>query len=681
MPVISETNQLDMEAEGIFVSSLCKSERIGLAMADQDGDVVLATEKFHEILETRAGLNLIGRNLIDIVKSLDLIYENTSLNSDNHEEFVQLIISAIREKKEGTISFTASTRTGKSIQFNNRITPYGRAIFCVRDISDERRYKDLLDMSMDAADAGFWAMRFDTGHFEYSESVMKRLSADEIVRMQKYGLFSIIHKDDLAKITRQWQGIISGTSPFDLRYRVVTEAQGEMWQRSLGKIQYGPDGKAIGATAFVMDITRDIERKAALEKEREVSKSKSEFLARMSHEIRTPLNAIIGMSDSLSEENLPNDIKAVVNDIEEAAEGLHDLLSSILDHAKLVSNKVEVELGEFQPRALIETCSKLWRPQIARKGLQFQVIVEPNVPDTLMLDGIKLKQCLNNLLSNAAKFTDDGKISIVMNMVKRKGQDNLVIAIRDSGIGMTESQAQKIFEPFSQVDGSISREFGGTGLGMNITKQLCELMGGQLHVRSEIGEGSTFMMLVPTQSVEASPDNKLQRAPNREKVSTSVIAEIGTTHLDKDMTKNTSTTKPFEGLSVLCVEDNMVNQRVVKRLIGNRVAKLYFANNGRDALNMLNTVNIDVVLMDIHMPVMDGIEATLEIRQSNQHYANVIIIALTADPDYQQRRICKNIGMDDAIAKPVRREDILNAFDRNFAKLSQSFGHKVALSA
>ena len=142
-----------------------------------------------------------------------------------------------------------------------------------------------------------------------------------------------------------------------------------------------------------------------------------------------------------------------------------------------------------------------------------------------------------------------------------------------------------------------------------------------------------------------------------------------------------SSSKPFEGLNVLCVEDNAINQKVVKRLIGKRVKQLYFANNGREALNILNTVPVDVVLMDIHMPIMDGIETTLQIRKSNQAFANVIIIALTADPDYQQRRICRNIGMNDSIAKPVKREDIFNAFDRTLSKLSDDFGQEISLSA
>jgi signal transduction histidine kinase/ActR/RegA family two-component response regulator len=668
--IASKTHELDMEAESEFVATLCDVQGIGLAMADQDGQILFATQKFCDTLELDQTLQLTGQNLTTAIRDIDLIYENESLDDFAQLEFVKLMLKSLQQKKRQRIKFSATTKSGKTVEFKNLVTEHGRLIFCVKDISEVHRYKDLLDMSMDAADAGFWSVQFDTGLYSYSASVRKRLNPEELSRMKKHGMFSIIHKDDLPKIISKWQRILDGEADFDLTYRVITEKDGLMWQRSRGKIQYGPNGKKIGATAFVIDITDDVERNKALQKERELSKSKSEFLARMSHEIRTPLNAIIGMSDSLSDEELTPDVRAVVQDIEDAAEGLHALLSSTLDHAKLVSNKVEIDRTEVEVSKFVETCIKLWRPQIQRKGLAFQSFVDAGVPETLNLDEFRLQQCINNLLSNAAKFTHAGRISLVLNMVKRQGKDHLVIAVRDTGIGLTKEQSQKIFDPFTQADGSISREFGGTGLGMSITKQLCELMGGEIHLRSEPEKGSVFMMLIPVDLSKQNPDLDVSKP-----ISTVTQADQRVPEVPNDVEK------PFQGLSVLCVEDNVVNQRVVKRLIGNRVAKLYFANNGRDALNMLNTVHIDVVLMDIHMPVMDGIEATLEIRQSKAPFANVIIIALTADPDYQQKRICKNIGMDDSIAKPVRREDLLSAFDRSFEKISQNYGARVKLSA
>jgi len=229
---------------------------------------------------------------------------------------------------------------------------------------------------------------------------------------------------------------------------------------------------------------------------------------------------------------------------------------------------------------------------------------------------------------------------------------------------------------------------------MTITKNLCELMGGQIRVKAKPGEGTTFALvlpllekaedLVPPSKVvkETTAKSDVVQAPSLPVDTPSQLADpsIGSSMEHIDL-KEGGDNKPFEGLNVLCVEDNQINQKVVNRLIGKRVKELYFAENGREALNILNTVPIDVVLMDIHMPVMDGIETTMEIRNSDQAYANVIIIALTADPDYQQRRICRNIGMDDTIAKPVKREDILDAFDRTLSKLSDKFGHEVALSA
>jgi len=233
--------------------------------------------------------------------------------------------------------------------------------------------------------------------------------------------------------------------------------------------------------------------------------------------------------------------------------------------------------------------------------------------------------------------------------------------VKDTGIGMTDAQSKTVFGEFSQADNSISRTYGGTGLGLSITKQLTELMGGSIRVKSVPNEGTTFALMLPV----LSEVNELEPVAEQDihPVAEMLNAPKAITSQPTPGPINPPQKRPFEGLSVLCVEDNPVNQKVVKRLIGKRVD------------------SIDVVLMDIHMPVMDGIEATLEIRGSKEPWANVVIIALTADPDYQQKRICKNIGMDDTIAKPVKREDILRAFDRNLGMISKEFAQPVRLTA
>ena len=659
----------------VTADCLSKAENLGYAKTSADLVIDYVSPDFYKVIGAAPELNLVGQRLDQVLGKVELSDVETNEKISIAAHLARIAESQVASEARRT-SVIHTALDGRQIRLNTWYAQSGELITTARDVSEERRQISLLEMAMDSAEAGFWSMNFHTGKFTYSDSVTRRLNAAEIERMQNEGLWSIVHKDDLAEITKTWQDILAGTADFDMTYRVETERDGITWQRSVGQMERGSDGRAVGATAFVKDITDDVRKQSDLLTAKESSKAKSEFLARMSHEIRTPLNAIIGMSDSLKEEDLSDDIMEVIEDIEQAAEGLHQLLSRTLDHAKLISDKMQIDLHQGNIKDVILTSTRLWNPQCSAANIALRTHFDPNLPEQLLLDGFRLQQCLNNLLSNAVKFTESGRIDVIVKTAPVKGRDSLVIAVKDTGIGMTAEQTKSIFDEFTQADNSISRTYGGTGLGMSITKQLTELMGGEVRVKSEHGQGSTFALVLPilesADDLRATDVKKVHQVPS-------------TLDAPKDSKSIVPTTpkqiKPFEGLSVLCVEDNPVNQKVVKRLIGKRVANLTFANNGLEALETLGTMHMDVVLMDIHMPVMDGIEATLEIRGSNEPWANVVIIALTADPDYQQKRICKNIGMDDTIAKPVKREDILNAFDRTLGSISAEFAQPVKLTA
>ena len=676
-------------------SLIANAEGLGYIVFDQHGNVGDVSDNFAQIVGFESSMKLMGVSADDILSKLKMLTtdDNKLLVPEMFPDLVKRSFDTLQAHKKSVL---ATTTDGRRIRVNWWFAGNGLMLATVKDVSDERRYRDLLEMAMEAADAGFWSMSFETGKFTYSESVINRLTDDERTKMQNHGLWSIIHKSDLAEMTKAWQGIIIGTDPFDLTYRVVTELDGTIWQRSVGRIQRGSGGQLVGATAFVRNITKDVEKQDELIRAKETSKAKSEFLARMSHEIRTPLNAIIGMSDSLKDEDLSEEILEVVDDIEQAADGLHHLLSRTLDHAKLLSDKMDVELQPADIREVINICNRLWSPQCSSKSINLNVNIDNSVPEDLLIDSFRLQQCLNNLLSNAIKFTEKGQIDLVVKLAKLQDELSLVIAVRDTGIGMTATEAKSIFKPFSQADGTISRKYGGTGLGMSITKQLTELMGGKIKVKSESNVGTTFAMILPVLKSQTELENILGQGSLQEKETSEEVSKRPSLKTINEMPKPiisrsskqnepvedaSASQKPFEGLSVLCVEDNLMNQKVVKRLIGKRVTNLQFANNGIEALDVLSCMHIDVVLMDIHMPVMDGIEATIKIRESKEAWANVIIIALTADPDYQQRRICKNIGMDDTIAKPVRKEDILKAFDRTIGDIDRDYAQKVRLSA
>jgi len=678
------------------VSNILNAEDMAYASVNKDLIVQSVDGDISTILGLGAYKNLIGTSVTDLLGEF-MMEDPVSGAPIESGQMVELIQQSLKSDKPHRTTVLVTTSDGRRVRVNSWHEGREGYVVVVRDITTGSRYRNLFEIAMTAANAGFWSLDFNSGKFIYSDSVTSRLTGNEKTSLEADGLFSIVHPDDLNQVTTEWADIVEQRRDFDLKYRVRLEGEGVMWQRSIGQITCTPDGTPSGATAFVMDISEEVSKTEALSAERTVSKAKSEFLARMSHEIRTPLNAIIGMSDSLKDESLSPEVREVITDIEDAAEGLHYLLSRTLDHAKLMSDRVEINVELADPRKVIGTVARLWKPQMNSKGLNFQIVIDPALPASMPLDEFRLQQCLNNLLANAAKFTKGGSVTLLARKADIAGASSFILAVKDSGIGMSSDEVKRIFDPFMQADSSIQREYGGTGLGMSITKNLCELMGGTIRVKSARGAGSTFALIFPivegqaelpaqvdTEIVPAEPPAPQVLAPVTQVLAKDNPADLagpieGATVDGND--PDALHSMPFEGLNVLCVEDNPINQKVVNRLIGKRVNQLYFANNGREALNILNTAPVDVVLMDIHMPIMDGIETTLEIRKSDKAYANVVIIALTADPDYQQRRICRNIGMDDTIAKPVKREDILNAFDRTLSKLSDNYGQEVAIRA
>jgi signal transduction histidine kinase/AmiR/NasT family two-component response regulator len=452
--------------------------------------------------------------------------------------------------------------------------------------------------------------------------------------------------------------------------------------------------------AMGVDITKLKRREAQLQEARqaadEANVAKSAFLARMSHEIKTPLNAIVGMSDALMEDINDPDTLETLEYIVTAAEGLTHVLGQTLDHAKLMSEKVALELQRHSMRDTIHKVTGMWKKPCAAKKIKLNIHVHQNMPEQLVFDRFRLQQCLNNLLSNAVKFTDAGHITVAAKIIEKPGKSPMVaIVVQDSGVGMREDARARIFNAYEQADKSTTRLFGGTGLGLSITKQLVEAMEGTITVQSEYSKGTAFLMMLPAdldaneEAIDAITGSlvditKPEIVPEQRSALSVVEFEqpdsvTKSEPPSSDLVEKVENASPFEGLSVLCVEDNPVNHAVIKKLIGKQVKTISFANNGEEGLRALNSKSFDIVLMDIHMPIMDGIEATMKIRSSNKPWANVIIIAVTADPDFQYQRVCRNIGMNDAIGKPVRRQDILDSIARSLDVLKDTHAQRVEL--
>ena len=519
----------------------------------------------------------------------------------------------------------------------------------LEDITQRKAIEHALEESdfrwkfaIEGAGDGVWDWNIQTDEASYSKRWKEMLGyvGDDILPNHQEWL-ARIHPDDQAQVAATMQAYLAGKiSVYTVEYRLKCKDDSYKWILGRGMVvSRDLQGQPLRMIGTHTDLTQLKQSEQALREAKEAAEflalAKSEFLTNMSHEIRTPMSAIIGFSQLGLNKDFPAEALDYLSKINCASTSLLGILNDILDLSKLEAAGININNAPFSVNELRDTLCTLFSGVAQKQDLSFIVEVASDVPEILVGDNLRLQQVLINLLGNAFKFTVNGFVNLSITLLEDNlSEVRLLFRVKDTGIGIATKDQDKLFQLFSQVDDTATRRFGGTGIGLALSQNLVQLMGGEILLESSPGLGSQFCfeLILGVSAESVLPATLI-----------SVSSEVG---------------QQLAGIRILVAEDNVFNQQIVQELLELSGIVVEIANNGSEALTILEQNKFDGVLMDVHMPVMDGYEATKQIRKLPQ-FSSLPIIALTAGVTEEERELCMAAGMNDFVNKPINTNQLL----------------------
>lgn len=630
-----------------------------ICVIDQDG-VIIAVNRSWQNFSAENSLvpnrNDVGTHYLRICGSA------SGAGSDEANDFVQGVIAVLSGRRDRfQLEYPCHSPTEKR-WFMACVTPLemagGGAVIAHSLITDRklleidrvlqqqalRTANERMSVATGSAGIGVWEFDIATQKIAWNDQMYRLYDVPAGAEVTYEIFLNALHPDSRQIVAEAVKDALVGRKPFDIEFRIVLIDGGSRFLKANAQVMRDEAGSAIRMTGVNWDISERVlqadELRAVHLRAEEALEAKGRFLAMMSHELRTPLNAVVGFSNLLLESNeaKTSEGERYLRNIEAASKTLLGIVNDVMIVSKSQAGAIELDPQPFRLADTTEETATMLRQQASVKGLEFKLVYDPMIPEFMLGDDARLKQVLLNLLSNAIKFTHKGKVSLYVILLRNEEQHaDIRFVILDTGIGISGESQRKLFKRFSQVDQTISRQFGGSGLGLSICKDLLELMGSTIDVESQEGEGTKFTFDLSLPVMKGIP--------------TGASESIETAETGKK-------------LNILVAEDGEMNQELLETILTRQDHKVTMVGNGIEAVEAVTHEQYDLVLMDVNMPLMDGLEATQRIRALGPHGQSLPIIALTANVLSSEVERFLAVGMNAHVGKPFAPKELFAAIQK-----------------